>query len=268
MTTTASRGWMPGVQRADASGQGYPHIPAGTMKPDSAIMHTIEGWQHVMANPHWRRNSYQFTIRLDGLKMQHVSIYTPAWHSGNVDRPTWKLYRPGVNPNDHTVAISAEGAARADANPHGLPLAWTEPQIVSAIEILEWVRDETGIAFDEDTLTEHAQINTVTRTDPGPRWPKSRVLVALRPKGGRVTNAYIVQPGDTLGAIARRPGFPTQAQIAQWNGITNPDLIKIGQVLRLDPNAVPAAAATAAELADLELIEQRAKRVRERLTAR
>ncbi len=47
---------------------------------------------------------------------------------------------------------------------------------------------------------------------------------------------YTVQPGDTLGAIASRHGVSLQALIAV-NGIENPDVIWVGQVLTLPTEA-------------------------------
>lgn len=58
-----------------------------------------------------------------------------------------------------------------------------------------------------------------TGTPPTPTTP---------PSGGTIT--YTVVPGDTLGAIARRFGTTVNA-IAQLNGIVNPNLIRVGQVL-------------------------------------
>ncbi len=46
--------------------------------------------------------------------------------------------------------------------------------------------------------------------------------------------AYQVQPGDTLWAISRRIGIPVD-QIARENGIANPNLIVVGQILSLGP---------------------------------
>lgn len=48
--------------------------------------------------------------------------------------------------------------------------------------------------------------------------------------GGRASSQYVVQRGDTLGAIAARTGS-TVAAIVQANRITNPNLIYPGQVL-------------------------------------
>ena len=46
---------------------------------------------------------------------------------------------------------------------------------------------------------------------------------------------YSVQPGDTLWALAGRfYGEPTRARwLAEWNGIRDPNLIRVGQVIRL-----------------------------------
>lgn len=56
---------------------------------------------------------------------------------------------------------------------------------------------------------------------------------------------YVVQRGDTLAKIAARFGVTTK-QIADLNGITNPNLIITGQKLRI-PAAAPAAAPTAGQ---------------------
>ncbi|BCZ45865.1 hypothetical protein psyc5s11_19320 [Clostridium gelidum] len=46
------------------------------------------------------------------------------------------------------------------------------------------------------------------------------------------TTTYTVKSGDTLSGIAAKFGV-TVAQLQAWNGITNPNLIKVGQVLRV-----------------------------------
>jgi len=43
---------------------------------------------------------------------------------------------------------------------------------------------------------------------------------------------YVVRPGDTLGAIALRHGVSVQA-LVHANGISNPNLIRIGQLLQI-----------------------------------
>ena len=48
---------------------------------------------------------------------------------------------------------------------------------------------------------------------------------------------YTVAPGDVLSGIGQRFGVSYQ-QIAQWNNIKNPDLIRIGQNLTIDPAVI------------------------------
>ncbi|MBX3001885.1 MAG: LysM peptidoglycan-binding domain-containing protein [Caldilineaceae bacterium] len=51
-------------------------------------------------------------------------------------------------------------------------------------------------------------------------------------------STYVVQRGDTLFSIARRFGT-TVAELSRLNGITNPNLIRVGQRLRLPTPATP-----------------------------
>jgi murein DD-endopeptidase MepM/ murein hydrolase activator NlpD len=47
---------------------------------------------------------------------------------------------------------------------------------------------------------------------------------------------YVVQPGDTLYSIARRFNVPV-ADLAQYNGLINPNLIYVGQTIKIPPAA-------------------------------
>ncbi len=62
-------------------------------------------------------------------------------------------------------------------------------------------------------------------------------VVRSGPGGGSDAGTYTVAPGDTLSAIAARFGT-TVAALAAANGITDPDLIEVGQVLSLSAPAV------------------------------
>jgi peptidoglycan DL-endopeptidase LytF len=58
-----------------------------------------------------------------------------------------------------------------------------------------------------------------------------------------VPDKHTVAPGETLFSIARRYGLSTLA-LAQLNGIVNPEVIRVGQVLVLKAGIAPAPAAT------------------------
>lgn len=55
---------------------------------------------------------------------------------------------------------------------------------------------------------------------------------------------YVVRPGDTLFKIAWQHGVD-QRDLARWNGLRNPNLIQVGQRLRLAPPAAARAAGRA-----------------------
>ena len=70
-------------------------------------------------------------------------------------------------------------------------------------------------------------------------------------------STYTVRPGDTLGSIAARFGT-TAAALAAQNGIANPSLIYVGQVLRLSGNAInPAPSAGGARHIYVYISQQR-----------
>nr|WP_245998242.1 LysM domain-containing protein [Siminovitchia terrae] len=60
-----------------------------------------------------------------------------------------------------------------------------------------------------------------------------------------VSNTHIVKPGDTLSAIAKKYKT-TVAELVKINGIKNPDLIQVGQKIKLSGSAPvsPAKAST------------------------
>lgn len=49
-------------------------------------------------------------------------------------------------------------------------------------------------------------------------------------------NIYVIQAGDTLDALGRRLGIPWQ-RIAEYNGITDPTLLQVGQVVEIPGRA-------------------------------
>jgi lipoprotein NlpD len=55
---------------------------------------------------------------------------------------------------------------------------------------------------------------------------------------------YAVRPGDTIRRIANETG-QTWQNIARWNNLDNPDLIEVGQVLRVIPPGASGTVATA-----------------------
>lgn len=65
-------------------------------------------------------------------------------------------------------------------------------------------------------------------------WPTSTPAVTPTP----VAITYIVQPGDTLGSIAKRVGLSDPYLIAQYNHLADPNRIEVGQVLLIPQNMI------------------------------
>jgi len=63
--------------------------------------------------------------------------------------------------------------------------------------------------------------------------PTPQVQAYTQPVAQTDGTTYIVQPGDTLSEIAQRFGT-TYQHLAAINGISNPDIIHVGQEIRID----------------------------------
>ena len=92
----------------------------------------------------------------------------------------------------------------------------------------------SGIAAKFGTSYQHlAEINGIA--NPDVIYPGQVLKVDSAAQGGG-SGTYTVQPGDTLSAIAAAHGTSVAA-IASANGISNPDLIYVGQVLTISGSA-------------------------------
>ncbi len=74
----------------------------------------------------------------------------------------------------------------------------------------------------------------LTVRPPGPRWTPTPDAPHDLPSARSETVTYTVQPGDTLAAIALSYGVDVQA-LSEANGIANPNLLEVGQVLVIPP---------------------------------
>ncbi len=77
-------------------------------------------------------------------------------------------------------------------------------------------------------------------TEPGP----SAAAEAPKPSPG--DKVHVIQKGDTLISVALANGLDYR-ELAMWNNIENPNVIKLGETLRLAPPGAPVAAAAAAQ---------------------
>ena len=190
-------GWMPGTTRVPSVGWGYPDIPEDGMFTQAVVSHVAQGyWQGLLgiaqqADP---GKSWHFSISRTGEIAQHVSIADPAWHAGDVNAPTWRLYQGG-NPNKRTVGIEHEGFSIRPSYSYDYIYSaenpWPEALIEASIRVHQWVFSRVNewnpgaMTPSEDTVITHSMLNSASRAqDPGDLWlgtVRPRIITALRP---------------------------------------------------------------------------------------
>ena len=170
---------MPGVRHQPTAA-----VSARTLEPEGVVCHVLQGYRSTMDA--WASErptaihpvSYHFVIDTDGTPTQYVPISQRAWHAGRVPDEAaaaalWSLYKPGINPNDYTIGLGAEGMSES---------AWTPAQLASTITVLRWLRDEWSMEINSDTLIGHRDLDPVSRAhDPGPNWDRAWLLNHMTP---------------------------------------------------------------------------------------
>ena len=206
--------WMPGVERVESDAAG------GAIRPLGVMSHVMQGWQATMIHwarerPRVTRKSAHFTVGRDGRIVQHVAVRRQAWHAGRLDPgapPRWPLLPAGANPNDYAVGIEHEGFS-------GDP--WPEPQILASVRVHRWLFAELGLEPSEDAVIGHRDTAPASRAhDPGPGWPRDRILEALRADAEARADAAAEAAGEAGGAPAllARADFDTAA-LRAWLGV-------------------------------------------------
>jgi len=112
-----------------------------------------------------------------------------------------------------------------------------------------WVRYQV-IPGPGAALPEEGGGEDVAQQSEAPPAEPPRVTAATSNRGGSrspesVGGEHVVAPGETLGGIAVMYGLRT-ADLVTWNGLSNPNLVRAGQRIRLLPPAAPQEAAPSA----------------------
>lgn len=230
--------------------------------PRLLVVHTFEGNPDITAAAmadyqsgrmaHQRTGSYHVVIDGRGISCRENDDEYIPWAAGfNGNRAGLHVSLAGqaAFARDHWLSRTAQLAELGrwlahSARLHGIPLE------VATID---------GIRTNGRGVCSHADISRAwplsqfprtgtDHTDPGAGFPWDVVLDLARggtppPPPGNVPpppppregpEFHRVVPGDTLGKLATRYGR-TVAELAAWNCIDNPDLIRVGDKLRVAP---------------------------------
>lgn len=222
--------------------------------PRLLVVHTFEGQDLPVERmtdyqsgrlPHQRTGSY------------HVVI-DAAGRSGRENDDEFIPWAAGYNGNRVGLHVSLAGRAAFSRDQwlaRGDQLAELGRWLAHSARLygipLEVVSID-GIRTNGRGVCSHADISRAwprdtDHTDPGPHFPWDFVLGLARggtpppppadvpppgPEAG--PEFHRVVPGDTLGKLATRYGR-TVAELAEWNCIENPNLIRVGDRLRVAP---------------------------------
>lgn len=184
--------------------------------------------------------NYNVFPSMDGVAIyQFTSTYIAGGLDGNVDLTgiTDNGYTKGNNPETQTPAISqgqqADNTQKSDiAVGNQVKVKFGANTWATGEGIPSWVKGRTyDVAQVSGNRVLLAGINSwISKAD------VEIISVSSAPIQAPATSTYTVQAGDTLSSIADKFGTSYQA-LASLNGISNPNLIYVGQVLRVNGSA-------------------------------
>jgi len=157
--------WVPSPNHS--SSKGYKTIAIVNHIMEGTLLGT-DSW---FANPVSQVSSH-FGVGKDGVIHQYVDLKYPAWANGGVNKPSWPLLIPGVNPNYYTVSIEHEGDS-GDVMP--------EAQYQATLALHRWLIGVLGIPVTCDNIIGHYQIDSVNKSKcPGTEFPWDRLFQDLQ----------------------------------------------------------------------------------------
>lgn len=183
--------------------------------------------------------NYNVFPSMDGVAIyQFTSTYIAGGLDGNVDLTgiTDNGYTKHDNPKTNTPAISqgkqADNTPKSDiANGNQVKVKFSAGSWATGQGIPSWVKGRTySVAQVSGNRVLLAGINSwINKAD-------VEIISVANTQPATATNTYTVRAGDTLSSIASKFGTSYQS-LASLNGISNPNLIYVGQVLRVNGSA-------------------------------
>ena len=126
--------------------------------------------------------------------------------------------------------------------------AWSRGRVQEGIHLYQYLNGQNlngAVDYNRTSLENYGQVSKAGQVNP----PSQGGGGAPAPTAGQ----YTVVGGDTLSGIAARFGT-TVANLVSWNGITNPNLIRVGQVLTVGGGSPQAPAPAPAALGQYTVV--------------
>lgn len=126
-------------------------------KPEVIVLHimagTLTGTDSWFATTESQVSSH-YGVGFKGEVHQYVADENVAWANGIVNKPSFKLYKPNVNPNLYTLSIEHEGQDLAKG---------PESQINASASLVRSLAGRYGIPIDRDHIIGHYQVDATRK---------------------------------------------------------------------------------------------------------
>jgi len=126
-------------------------------KPEIIVIHisagTIAGMDSWFASPSSQVSAH-YGVGIDGTYSQYVDETKAAWANGRVKNPSFKLYKPNVNPNLYTISIENEGMDLSKA---------INIQLQALYSLIKDIASRNNIPLDRDHIIGHFEIDAVNK---------------------------------------------------------------------------------------------------------
>lgn len=127
----------------------------GAFKPEIVVLHIMAGT--LLGTDDWfsrpiSQVSAQYGVGKTGEIHRYVQEANQAWHAGVVLNPSFKLYKPGVNPNAYSIGIEHEG--------NDLFIEGTTAQLAASAALIADICKRWNIPIDRDHIIGHYQVTT------------------------------------------------------------------------------------------------------------
>jgi N-acetylmuramoyl-L-alanine amidase len=126
-------------------------------KPEIIVLHimagTLEGTNSWFKNQDSQVSS-NYGVGLKGQIVEYVPSDKKAWANGIVNKPSFKLLKPSVNPNLYTISIENEGQDLCKA---------PEAQLNALVSLIRMITTKYKIPIDRDHIIGHYQVDGVKK---------------------------------------------------------------------------------------------------------
>ena len=129
----------------------------GGFKPEIIVLHimdgTLAGTDSWFSTPTSKVSSH-YGVGLKGEIHQYVQDLDQAWTQGYHQGATFKLHKPGINPNAYCLSIEYEGQNLANA---------PETQINASVGLIRSLASYWKIPIDRDHIIGHYEIDPIRK---------------------------------------------------------------------------------------------------------